>query len=150
MPQLKDALHPPTAQVQVAILQADRLIDLGLLIDRKRRSASGVQDVEALDLDLDLAGRHIRIVHTAGPAADDPLHLQDPLHAHALGRPVRLGGVRGVGDHLDNPAPVAHVQEREAAMVAPSVDPAGESHALAGMGGTQLPASVCLVHDFSP
>ena len=51
------------------------------------------------------------------------------------------GGVRGVTDDLDQPALVAQVQEDQAAVIAPTVDPAREEHALAPRAPGEAPRS---------
>ena len=73
-------LHPRPAQVEPAVTQAERLVD-ALLVELERQRRAAGDDLEAVDLHLDLAGREVR-VHGLRRAPDDlALGLQDELVA---------------------------------------------------------------------
>ena len=56
-PDAQVALHALAAQVEVAVAQADRLVDaVGPLVDRERRRLGGGEDLDGAVAHLDLAG----------------------------------------------------------------------------------------------
>ena len=57
------------AQVEPAVAEAQRLVD-ALLVELERERRRARDDLELVDLELDLAGRHRR-VHRLGRARDD-------------------------------------------------------------------------------
>ena len=59
-----------------------------------------------------------------------------------MGGGVHLGGVLGVEHELDDPRAVAEVDEDQAAVVSPPVDPPGDAHRLARVGEREAPAPV--------
>ena len=58
--QLERALHRLAAQVEVAVAQAQRLVDLRLLVDREGRRLGAREHLVVRRADLDLAGRPSR------------------------------------------------------------------------------------------
>ena len=143
-------LHRRPAQVQVAVLQAQRLVQAGLLlVDVERRHLAGVEDGEPIHRHLDRPGRQLRVGGALRPLPHHALDLHHPFAARRLGRGVGLGRVLLVGDHLGQAVAVAQVEEGEMPVVAPPMDPARQRHALPDMLGTQLAAGVaseCLCH----
>ena len=78
-------LHPVAAHVEPAVAEADVLVDV-LLVELERERRRAREDAELVDLDLDLAGREVR-VHGAGFARDDlALGLDDELVAQLVCR----------------------------------------------------------------
>jgi hypothetical protein len=53
--------HPVAAQVDHAVAQAQRLVDRAVLVDRERRRVGLGELLDAADVDLDLAGREVRV-----------------------------------------------------------------------------------------
>ena len=121
------------------MLQAQRLVEAGLLlVDVERRHLRRVEHDEPIDRDLDLAGRQLGVGVPFGPMPHGALDLHDPLAAGRLGRRVGVRGVLGVRDHLRDAVAIAQVEEGEVAVIAPSMHPPGQRHALADVLGTQL------------
>ena len=58
-------------------------------------------------------------------------HLDHPFAAELLRLSVGVWGIGGIEDHLGEPTAVPQVDEDEAAVVAPSVDPSGQGDCLA-------------------
>ena len=120
--------HRRAPQVEVAVLQAQRLVDLAALrgLDLEGRRLRLVQHLELGDADLDLAGRQLR-VHRLGATRDDgAARREDELGADRLGQRVRRRGRGRIDDELHDAAAVAQVDEDQLAVVAPVRDPAGE------------------------
>ena len=114
------------AQIEEAIFEPDLLRILLLTEHRHRQLGGGAQHLDLVDVDLDLAGRQIRILSAARPAA----HLAvDPYHPF---RTQRLGKLEGlavrVGDNLSEAVVVAQIDEKHPAMVADAMAPAREPH----------------------
>ena len=82
------------AHVQPAVAEADRLVDV-LLVELERERRRAREDLERVDLELDLAGRQVR-VDRLGRAGDDlAVGLDDELVAQRVGGRVRLGARSG-------------------------------------------------------
>ncbi|MYF96750.1 MAG: hypothetical protein F4210_14825, partial [Holophagales bacterium] len=81
------------------------------------------QHAAARDPDLDLAGGHLR-VHLVGiPAHHFAFDLDDPLEARGLESLSRLRRGFRMNDRLNDAASIAHVEEDDAAVIAPAMDP---------------------------
>ena len=131
-------LHAVAAHVEVAVLEAQHLVDV--LADLERERLGARDDRQRVDLDLDLARREVRI-HGVGRAQHDlPFRLEDELAADLVRERGRIGGALGVDHELHLPGEVAQVDEDEPAVVAARVGPAGELDALAGIGGAERAA----------
>ena len=59
-PQADVALELVAAEVEPAVAQAQRLVDV-LLVELERKRGRAADDLERVDLQLDLAGRHVRV-----------------------------------------------------------------------------------------
>ena len=123
--QAEVALHLGAAQVEPAVAQAQVLVDV-LLVELERERRRAVQDLERRDLELDLAGRQVRVDRVGGARRDLALGAQHELVADLVGDRCRLGRVLRVDDELADPGVVAQVDEDEPAVVAARVRPAGE------------------------
>ena len=98
-----------------------------------------------VDLDLDGAGRQVRVDGLGGAGDDLALRLEDELVADLLRELRRLGRVLRVDHELRDPGAVAEVDEDEAAVVAAARGPAGERLARADVLLAELAA-----HDVAP
>ena len=133
-------LHVLAPQIEPAVLHAQRLVDV-LLVELERQRRRRRDDGQLLDLELDLAGRHLR-VHGLGRAAHDrAARLEDELVADAVRDARRVGRVLGVHDELRHAGLVAKVDEDEAAVVAAPRRPAGERDGPALVLGPRLAAT---------
>ena len=134
------ALHVLAAQVEPAVLHAQRLVDVVLVeLERQRRRRG--QDGELLDLDLDLARRHLWIDRLRRAPDDGAARLEDELVADTVRDFGRLRRVLGVQDELRDAGLVAKVDEDEPAVVAPPRRPTGERHLAALVLGPRLAAT---------
>ena len=132
-------LHALAAQVEPAVPEPQRLVDVLLVeLERKRRRAR--EDAHGVDLELDLAGRQVR-VDRLGRAGDDlALRLQDELVANLVRDAGRLGRALRVDHELHLAGVVAQVDEDEAAVVAARVGPARDGQPFADVLGAQFAA----------
>ena len=117
------ALHPLAAHVEPAVAEPRRLLDAVVAdLERQRRRAG--DDPQALDLDLDLAGREVRVDRIRRARRDLAGRLDDELVAELL------AAFRLLDDELDLAGVVAQVDEDEPAVIAPGVHPAGDGQPL--------------------
>ena len=138
------------AQVEEAVFEPDLLRIFLVAEHRHRQFGGGPEHLDLADIDLDRAGRQIRVLGAFRALA----HLAvDPHHPF---RAQRLGDLEGrqirVGHHLGQSVVVAQVDEQHAAVVADAVAPAGEPHVLADVGLAERAAGIGAVamHVFSP
>ena len=135
--------HLGTTDVEVAVAQAHVLGGVDAVLDLERGGLRGVEDLELVDEDLDVAGGHLLVVLALGTLAHDAGDLDRPLGADVLGGVERgAAGVLGVEGDLRHAVAVAKVDEDETAVVAAVPDPTGERDGLADVIGAQLAAGV--------
>ena len=127
-----DHLRPP--QVEVAVLEAQFLVDLGRdfrVVDAERQHVGLVQDLQFVSQHLDKAGVDLFVLRAVGPDA----HLAgDADHAFA----VELGGglkqvgrkIAGVKHRLGAAFAIPDVDENDPAQVAVGVNPAVQGDGL--------------------
>ena len=114
-----------------------------MVLDLEGRRLGGVEDLDLVDQDLDLAGRELGVVHPLGALAHGARDLDRPLGADGLRSVEGLtAGVLRVKGDLRHAVAVAQVDEDEAAVVAAVPDPAGERHGLADVLAAQLAAGM--------
>ena len=141
--QQEAALHRLAPDVEVAVLEAEGLVDRRVgVVEVERRRLRLVEDPHGAGLELDVAGRELRVLRAGLAPLDDALERHDELGSQAAGLGVRLGGVARVDHHLRDPVPVAQVDEDQLPVVAPPVDPAGELRRRARVVRPQVPAGV--------
>src|SRR5712692_3575012 len=78
---LEIPLHRLPTQVQVAVLEAQVLVDLGRLVDRERRRPRRVQYLSGPREDLDVSRWEIRIDHALRARLDHPFNRKDVLRS---------------------------------------------------------------------
>ena len=149
------SIERPPAHVQVAIGEPGLLAHLAVALDREGQHFGRRQDLEAVHVDLDLAGGQLGVDGVGRPGH----HLAgDGDHALEAQSGERLeGGVPGMGDELHHPravvAPeegaagrgqvgvrpcrVAQVYEEQATVVPLGRHPARQAHSRADVGGAQ-------------
>jgi hypothetical protein len=103
--------HRLAPEVERAVAQPQRLVDIGVLVEREGRRRRGREDVDLAHRQLDLAGRESR-VDRRGVAGDDLAGDAD----HRLAAQLVRGGVGGgcavgVEDELQQARAVAQVDE---------------------------------------
>ena len=146
MPQDQIAHHVGSPQVQVAVPQPQRLVDVCLLGHAERGSAGGVEDGDRVRGHLDVTCRQVGIARSRRAQADGTHNLYDVLCVQLRGHSVsRLGRLR-VHHHLSDPIPVANIYEYQSAVVPLPVDPPLEHCRGARVFGSEFPAGSCSLH----
>jgi hypothetical protein len=141
--QEKAAQHRLPPDVEIAVLEADRLVDrrVGLVDVEGRRLRLG-QDGQLAGLELDLARGQAGVLRARQAAGHGALDGHHELGAAAGGGGMRVGRVGRVDDDLGDPMAVANVEEDELAVVAAAVDPARQAGAAAFVGAAEGAAGV--------
>ena len=140
MAQLEPRQHGRPTDVEVAVLEAQHLVDIVPLarLDLERRRPGARQQLDLGDAHLDLAGGQARI-DRIGVASDHRAAGPDNVfRAQPLGQMVRRGRGPGVEDELHEAGAVAQVDEDEAAVIAAAGHPAGEPHLAPHIADPQL------------
>ena len=135
-------LHLGAAEIDVAIFQADFLVDDGVFGGREGRCLRVVEEEEGVGDELDFAGGHVGIGEAFATLAEDSGDGDDVLGTRGFGLGVGLGGDFLVEHDLRDAGAVAEVEEDEIAVVATAVDPAHEGDGFAGVGAAQVAAQV--------
>ncbi len=133
-------LHLRAPQVDDAVGQAHRLGEV-LLVELERRRGGGVEHLDVVAEDLDLARGQVGVLGAGGTAAHLAAHLQHELVAHRLGGLEHLGAV-GIAHHLHQALAVAQVDEDDATVVAAAMHPAADGDDLVEVGGGDFSAVV--------
>ncbi len=93
-------------------------------------------------LELDRAGRQLRVLGARQAERDRPGDAHDELGADPAGLRVRLWRVGLVDDDLGDPVSITEVEEDQLAVIASTVDPAGEPRGRSGVARAELPGRV--------
>ena len=145
VPQDDVVMQPLAPQVQVAVLEAELLIDVGILIDVERRRLGGVEQLGRLGAHLDLASDQVGVLGAGAAALNAAVHPQHILATRIARDGVGRGLLR-VEDGLHEAAAVAQVDKDQSAVIAATMHPAGEDDIPAFVAGAQVAAVVSLVH----
>ncbi len=127
-------------QVEEAVLEPCFFWIFLIAEHRHGQLAGGAQHLDFADVDLDLAGRQVRILGAARTAAHLAVDPHHPLRTQRLGD--LEGRAVGIGDHLGQPVMVAQIDEQHAAVVADAVAPAGQPHVLSDVAVAKRAAGV--------
>ena len=132
--------RPP--EIQVAVLEAQRLARIGIVFYLEGRRSRLAQNFELRYPDLDFAGREVGVRHPLGALDDNPLDGEHPLAAHPLGQAVGRFVVGRIGHHLGDAVAVSQVDENQPAVVAVRPRPAHEDNFAAYVGSAKRSAVV--------
>src|SRR5467141_1018499 len=139
---LQHPLHPRAAEVEVSILEPRRLISFHLILDFEGWGLRLRDDLQIVDDDLHIARRHLWILRSRRT----PCHLAfDTNHVFVSHLGCHCGD-RSDND-LDCAPAVAQIDERHAAVVASTRDPAVKLDLAADIGRANRAAVRCGVSD---
>ena len=127
MTQLQVLLHDWTAQIEVAIFEADVFIHVGVVDEGVWWGFCGVVDDELGADDVDLAGGELRIFHAFWAWAHGAANAEDVFAADVLCffKNVCVAEFWVDGD-LNDAAAVTQIDENDATVVAAFLDPTGD------------------------
>ena len=133
-------VHRGTAQIQIAVAQAQVVVDVDLVAQLKRRSLGLAQNAQLADVELDVAGGDLIGLGgalTQLAAADDHVFA---LQAFGLGKNVFRRIL--VKNQLQNAGGIAQVGKDDAALIACTGNRTADGHFLPGVGQADLAAVV--------
>ena len=138
------ALETRTAEVDVAVPQAQHLVGLDAIVDGERRRLGLVEHLERGRRQLDLTGGQRVVDGALGPVA----HLSRDPHDVLTADPVHVGAdvVARVDDDLQDAGDVAHVEEHHPAVVATAVDPPAHDDLAVDVGGPEIAGAIGAHH----
>ncbi len=142
-PHAEVALHAVAPEVEIPVLEPERLVGLDAL-ERDRRRLGRVEHFQPRRGNLDLPRCQLRVdgsLRTVTHDAVDPDHILGAQLVRV--RPV--GSVR-VDDDLHDAGGVAHVEEHDAAVVTTTRHPAAHADLLVDVLGAQIAAPVRAHH----
>lgn len=128
VPQEDVLLQTRPAEIEVSVLEPQRVIDLDTVFDNERGSGGFVEDRHLMGDNLHVTGEHARIAHLFGAHGEQPGHCDAVLGPQRVGHGMCLRLVFRVAHDLGDPGAVAYVDENEAAEVPPALHPAEQGH----------------------
>ena len=132
-------LHSVPAQIEVAVAQTERLLDV-VVVELERQRLGTRDKFQLVDLDLDCAGRNVRVDRIGCARHDLAARAHDELGADRVGGLRCLGRALRVDDELHDAGVVAQVDEDQPAVVAAAPDPAGDRNRTADVVGAEVAA----------
>ena len=138
MPEAHQLPRPFAAQIDIAVFPAERLLDRRLLVHIERRRLRLVEDHDLGRGHLDLARGELWVLRPLAARTHRAGDLEDPLVPHIFERGMRRGLFRSVSDDLRDAVAIAQVDERDVAVIAARVHPAGEGDGRSDVGEPQL------------
>ena len=137
--QLKLGGELRTTNVQIAVAQTRVLGRLDAVLDLEGRRLRGVQNLDAVHANLNLAGGELGVHGLLIAATHHAVDQDGPLGADGLGGvKSSAAGVLRVEGALRHARAVAQVDENQATVIATTPHPASEGHLLADVLGAQL------------
>ena len=140
--QTKIASHTRTAQVNVAISQAQVFVHVNVILNLERWCLSGVQHLNLRRQNLNLTGcqRFVRL--TFGAMLNGTRDANRPLRTDTLGRLECLRCHVGIKQHLCQTLTVTKIHKDKTTKVTTAPNPAGKRNNLADILGTQFSAGM--------
>ena len=91
MAEREQMLHPWTAQIQITVLQAQDVGDIGVVFNHEGRRFGFIQHFDLLHQHFDISGSEVLIVRTIRTEIDQPGHGHDVLAAEFFALLVYVG-----------------------------------------------------------
>ena len=127
-------------QVEEAIGQTGLFGIFQLAEDRQRQFLGLAQDFDIADIDLDLAGRDLRVDQALVAQFHGAVDADHPFRARFFHR--LEGGAVAVTEHLRHTVMIAKIDEEHPPVIAHAMDPARKADGLTGVGGAQICAGM--------
>ena len=146
MPQHQRPQHLGPTQIDVAVPETDDFVNFGLFIHGEGRCLGGIEHLNVGRHDLHFAGGQVGVQRFRRAQLDSAGDAQHILAADRGGKLVGALVPLWMQDDLHDARSVAQVDEDDAAVVAPSVDPAGQRDIGPSVFASQVAAVVALEH----
>ena len=129
-----------TAQIEKTIAQPHLFWIILLAEHGDGQFGGGPQNLDCGHIDFDEAGRHFGIFSPRGAMANLSVDPDHPFRTKLLG--LRESRRIRIHDTLGYAIVIAKIDEQDAAMIADTMAPAGETNRFAGVGFTQVAAAM--------
>ena len=127
-------------EIEEAVFEP-RVLGIGLIAEHRQRQVAGrAEHLDLAHVDLDVAGRHVRVFRARRALAHVAVDAHDEFRAQLLGMLERRR--IGIDDALRHAVMVAQIDEQHAAVVADAMAPAGKTDRLALLGEAEGAAIV--------
>ena len=117
-------LHFRTAQVQVAVFEADLFVDVDVVFDVERRCLRGIQDAQFFAAYFDRTGFHLVVDRISVTHADDTTDDENIFRTDLFCFFKGFFFIIRRSDDLDDTGAVAEIDEDQSAVVAAAFNPA--------------------------
>ena len=144
MAQLKVLAHGFTTQVEIAVLHAQVVAAVGVVLNRKGRHLRGVEYGKLTDDNLDVAGSYFGVL--TGAFAHGAHNLNDVFASQFVGLMTKFGIVLLVKHELRNAIAVAQVYKRHTAHLADTLYPARQGDGRVDVADAEFAACFGSVH----
>ena len=149
-PQTHVVDHLRPAQVEIAVLEAEFLVDLGgdlRVVDAERQHVGVVQHLELLSYDLDEAGVDLLVLRALGADADLAGDADDTLAMKPRGGLEQVGRkVARIKHRLCSAFAVSDIDKEDSAQVSVGMYPAVEGDDLSNVFLAYFVAVMCALH----
>ena len=142
-------LDPRTAEVQIAVLQAEVVVFLAFfvrVVNGQGRSESGVQNFELVSLDFDFTRSELFVRVAFFTGINLTSHVNNVFVTELFGGLQNFGIVVRIENDLGLAILVAEVNENHTTMVAAAIHPTGECYGLANIFLAKLAAVMSTFH----
>ncbi len=119
-------LHFRTAQVEVAVFEADLFVDVDVVFNVERRRLGRIEDAQFFAADFDSARLHLGVDRIFITHADDAAYSQDVFCTYLFCFIERNLFIIRRSDDLYDARTVAEIDEDQSAVVAAAFYPAGQ------------------------
>ena len=145
MSKLKIAAHSRAAKVEIAILHAQVISTISVILNSERRNLTAVEHHKLLGNNLDVAGRNIGILALA--LSNLAFHLNHKLTAKVVGCIAQRSINFIVKYYLSDAIAVAHIHKRHATHLADTLHPACQLHHFAHISDAKFSTRLCPKHN---
>ena len=121
-------LHFRTAQVEVAVFEADLFVDVDVVFNVERRRLGRIEDAQFFAADFDSARLHLGVDRIFITHADDAAYSQDVFCTYLFCFIERNLFIIRRSDDLYDARTVAEIDEDQSAVVAAAFYPAGQDN----------------------
>ncbi len=136
-------MQPFAAQIEETVFQPHVFGIVEIAEHRQRQLLRHRLHLDAFDAQLDLAGGQIGIYRVFRAGHDLARHRNHPLRAHLVDR--GKGRRIGLDYTLRQPVMIAQIDEQEAAVIAPPMDPTGQPGRSPDIGFLELAAGMSTI-----
>src|SRR2546421_9415375 len=122
--------HARAPQVEVAILEAQRLVNLNAIANWERRCTRGIQYLDMLSGYFDSSSRQVWVFRSSQASHHSSANLYNVLRTHLRSNAMGLRRAFWITNDLCNTIAITYIQEDKPSMITPPVHPASQGYVL--------------------